>query len=52
VCFLRVLNSEHKIAIYGPMIYTAPYVMLLMQENPLQGQLGLGLGPARFFWAL
>jgi hypothetical protein len=53
VCFLRVLNSDHKIAIYnGPMIYTAPYVMLLMQETPLQGQVGLGLGPARLFWDL
>ncbi len=33
------------IAIYEPMIYTAPYVMLLMQANPLRGQVGGG-------WAL
>jgi hypothetical protein len=23
---------------YGPMIYTVPYVMFLMRENPLQGK--------------
>jgi hypothetical protein len=33
-------------AIYGPMIYTAPYVMLLMQANSLQGQVGGGFDPA------
>jgi hypothetical protein len=33
------------IAIYGPMIFTAPYVMLLMMANPLRGQVGGG-------WAL
>jgi hypothetical protein len=35
------------LAIYEPMIYTAPYVpvMLLMQANPLRGQVGGG-------WAL
>ncbi len=27
-----------ELAIYGPMIYTAPYVMLLMRANPLWGQ--------------
>ncbi len=34
-----------SLAIYGPMIYTGPYVMLLMQTSPLQGQVGGG-------WAL
>ncbi len=34
-----------SIAIYGPMIYTAPYVMLLMRANPLRGEVGGG-------WAL
>ncbi len=33
------------IAIYWPMIDTAPYVMLLMQTNPLLGASGRGLGP-------
>ncbi len=37
--------SLHKIAIYGPMICTAPYVMLLMRANLLRGQEGEG-------WAL
>jgi hypothetical protein len=32
-------------AFYGPMIYTVPYVMLLMRANPLRGQVGGG-------WAL
>jgi hypothetical protein len=30
--------SKYVIAIYGPMLYTAPYVMLLMRANPLRGQ--------------
>jgi|688.fasta_scaffold492014_1 hypothetical protein len=30
-------------AIYGPMIYTAPYIMLFMWANPLRGQVGGGL---------
>jgi hypothetical protein len=30
------------IANYGPMIYTAPYVMLLMRVNPFRGKWGGG----------
>jgi len=30
------------IPIFGPMIYTALYVMLLMRENTLRGQVGGG----------
>jgi hypothetical protein len=30
------------LANYGPMIYTAPYVMLLIRANPFQGQVGGG----------
>ncbi len=33
------------LAIYGPMIYTAPYVMLFMRTDTLRGQVGGG-------WAL
>ena len=34
-----------RLAIYGPMIYMAPYVIFLMWENPLQGPLeGLAHG--------
>ncbi len=38
-------SSFKKLAIYGPMVYTALYVMLLIRANPLQGQVGVG-------WAL
>jgi hypothetical protein len=38
-------NTGPRLAIYGPMIFTAPYVLLLMRENPLRGQVGGG-------WAL
>jgi hypothetical protein len=31
--------------IYGPMIYTAPYIVLSMRSNPVRGQVGGG-------WAL
>jgi hypothetical protein len=34
----------HKTA-YGPLIDTALYLMLLMQPNPLLGQVGGGSGP-------
>ncbi len=38
-------NQKYILAIYRPMIYTAPYVMLLMRANPLlRGQVG-GDGP-------
>jgi len=37
--------SWFEIAIYVPMNYTAPFVILLMQANSLQGQVGGG-------WAL
>jgi hypothetical protein len=33
-------NQKYILAIYGPMIYTALYVMLLMRANPLRGQVG------------
>ena len=40
----RIGGALTVIAIYGPRIYTAPYVMFLMRANPLQGPLE-GLGP-------
>jgi hypothetical protein len=40
--------TEQVIAIYGPLIYTALYLMLLMQANPLRGQVGGGLGPVKW----
>ncbi len=49
--YLQLVEEENEltdvniIAIYGPMIYTVPHVMLLMRANPLQGQVGGG-------WAL
>ncbi len=47
------LPPVHNIAIYGPMIYTVPYVMLLMRANPLRGQVGGGWGmEIETFWAL
>ncbi len=40
-------------AIYGPLIDSAPYVMFLMLENPLRGQVGGGWAlESRLFWAL
>ncbi len=33
-------NPIHFIAIYGHMTFKAPYVMLLMQANPLRRQVG------------
>ena len=43
---------KQVLTIYGPMIYTAPYVMCLMGENPFQGPLeGLGHESQDFFWA-
>jgi hypothetical protein len=46
-------NLGYRIAIYGSMIYTAPYVMLLMQANPLRVQVGGGWAlESRLFWAL
>jgi hypothetical protein len=46
----RTDHTRHKCrqeftGIYEPMIYKAPYVMLLMLANPLRGQMGGG-------WAL
>ena len=34
------------LAFYGPLIYTAPYVMFFMRANPLQGPLE-GFGPKK-----
>jgi hypothetical protein len=39
------MNPDAKLAIYGTMIYTAPYVMFLMRADPLRGQVSGG-------WAL
>ena len=49
-----ILMGHHPkgsiISIYGPMIYTTPCVMFLMQANPLQGPLeGLGHESLDFF---
>ena len=30
-------SNEYLLAIYGPMIYKALYVIFLMRANPLQG---------------
>jgi hypothetical protein len=41
--------------IFGLMIYTEPYVIFLMQANPLRGQVEggwVGLWKSRLFWAL
>jgi hypothetical protein len=35
-------NGNFMLAIYGPMIYTAPHVMLMTRANPLRGQVGGG----------
>jgi hypothetical protein len=48
------------LAIYVPMIYTAPYVMLLMGADKLRGQVGGGwaleiktfLGPVKWHQAI
>ncbi len=45
-CLEHLRPHQHVgIVIYGPMIYTAPYVMIFMRTNPLRGQVGGG-------WAL
>jgi hypothetical protein len=36
---------KRLLTIYGPMIYTASNVMVLMRADPLRGQVGGGLGP-------
>ncbi len=41
-----VRDHVHKTA-YGPLIDKAIYVMLLMRENPLRGQVG-GVWPWKF----
>jgi|LakMenEpi03Aug12_release.lakeMendotaPanAssembly.Ray.scaffolds.fasta_scaffold1501617_1 hypothetical protein len=46
--------------IYGPMIYTATYIMFLLRANPLRGQVGGGwdlevetfLGPVKWHRAI
>ena len=41
--YTQVRRRTEILAIHGPMIDTAPYVMFLIQANPLQGPLeGLG----------
>ena len=60
---MRGKNNSYKgtvIAIYGPMIYTALYVMLLMRANPLRGKVVGGrvlesdtcLGPVKWHRAV
>jgi hypothetical protein len=47
--FWRIFLS----AINGPMIYTAPYVMLSMRATPLRGKVGGGCAlETEIFWAL
>jgi hypothetical protein len=44
---------RYIIAIYGPMIYMAPYVMVLMRADPLRGQVGGGWAlEIETFWAV
>jgi hypothetical protein len=52
--FPSLVYGTKSVAIYGPMIYTTMYIMLLMRTNPLQRQVGGGLGPGNrdFFWVL
>jgi hypothetical protein len=38
----QMLQAPAIIAIYGPMIYPARYVVLLIRANPLGGQVGGG----------
>jgi hypothetical protein len=44
---------KDNIAISGPMLYMAPYLMLLMRANPLRWQEGGGWAQeVETFWAL
>jgi hypothetical protein len=47
----NTLDYKYSYSIYGPMLYTVPYEMLLMRANPLRGQVG-GVRPwkSRHFW--
>jgi hypothetical protein len=46
VSLFSCIATVTTIAIYGPMIYKALYIMLLMRANPLRGQEGGGgVGP-------
>ncbi len=57
---LQVSLKISIIAIYGPLIYTAQYVILLMRANTLRGQVGSGgaleiktfLGPVKWHRAV
>ncbi len=40
---LSLYTCNLAIYIYGPVIYAAPYVMVLMWKDPLRGQVGGGL---------
>jgi hypothetical protein len=54
-CYITCVKT-----IYGPMIYTGPYIMLLMRENPFRGQVEGGwaldietfLGPVKWHRAV
>jgi hypothetical protein len=56
----KKFRSERIMAIYGPMIYTAPYVIVLMRADTLRGQVGGGwaleietfLSPVKWHWAI
>ncbi len=43
---VHVVNLFRRriLAIYGPLIYTVPYLMILMRENTLRGKVGGVLG--------
>jgi hypothetical protein len=42
----QLQHSRHPLlVIYGPIIYMALYVMILMRATPLRGLEGGGLGP-------
>jgi hypothetical protein len=43
--YLLILPQSCVIAIYAPMIHTAPYVMFFMCADPLRWQVAGGLGP-------
>ncbi len=52
-CKSNSASAPVFLAIYSPMFYTAPCVMLLMRADPLRGQVG-GVGPWKLsvIWAL
>ncbi len=52
-CPAKWIRQGGMLAIYGPIIYTAPYIMFLMRADPLQGQVGGGWALEIYtFWVL